>query len=216
MPRRRPSRLLKSCVLKSDRRGRPEDDEQRFHVMPMYANAGFDVYVNSTRNKPVGVTPGIPDLEVFAVAFGFGFRHEVKVEGRRQSYEQRVYQERCDAVGVPYVLGDREAAEDFLVWFGLAFWTLRGAPGVRVIAGTIPGGGWAGYADGKEVPRSEWIFQKKVDARTTPAASSGFSSTRALQLMGWKLSQYAIAQRARWGHKLTPAELIRLSNRVGG
>lgn len=176
------------------RRNHPEDDEMRQHVAPAYGQVGFDCYMNSTRVNPVGVTPGIADVEVFAPALGFRFVHEVKIGHDRQSHAQKLYQERCDACGVAYVLGDREAAEDFLVWFGLAWWAIRGQPQPGIDPATLA--------------RPLRVYRLHVDGPGKLARRSAVDHWQ--RLAGWHTTDAARAQRERWGWKATPGALRKL------
>lgn len=184
------------------KRGRPEDDEMRFHVMPLYGNVGFSTFVHATRNKPIGVTPGIADLEVFAPAFGFRFVHEVKIDSFRQSHEQKRYQEACDACGIAYVLGDREAAEDFLVWFRLANFTARGRPGERVTLDVA-----------RTMERSALVFQwDKWSAADHAKAMRELRTAANVRefVASWNATPYAAAHNERWGWKPTRSAIRKL------
>jgi hypothetical protein len=63
-------------------------------------------------------TPGIPDLYVFPPQNRPAFWHETKKPGGRQSPEQIVFQARCRAAGVAYVLGGVPEALAILAAFG--------------------------------------------------------------------------------------------------
>lgn len=179
----------------SRRNRRPEDDEMRFHVLPLYAGAGFDCYVNSTRVKPTGVTPGIADVEVFAVAYGFRFVHEVKIGNTRQSQEQKLYQERCDACGVAYVLGDVTAAQEFVAWLGFARWIKRGEPKTTIL-----------HAHTALVPIEDRVFLWNVNRPDSPMTSPSWWHN----LSGWSSTPLAIGQRQKWGWKPTPGAVRNL------
>lgn len=99
---------------------RPEHDHERNIIAPLYGSCGFAVFATSARNKPVGITPGIPDLLIRATNLGIAFEHEVKVGTYRQSQEQYTYMLAAEQSGVPYILGDVTSANDFLCWLGIA------------------------------------------------------------------------------------------------
>lgn len=88
-------------------------------TIEFYRRLGCVVYETSQYGKPKGMSPGIPDLLVFAghcsrAPTGFWF-HEVKGgENPRQSDAQQEFEAHADAAGVPYVLGDARAGAVFL------------------------------------------------------------------------------------------------------
>ena len=59
------------------------------------------------------ITPGVPDLLCFGPRHGF-FVVEVKAPGGSQSPAQRLFQQHCEAAGVPYVLGGVDQVLAFL------------------------------------------------------------------------------------------------------
>lgn len=64
--------------------------------------------------RPSRVALGLPDAVVF-LPFSKGMAwYEAKRPGGKQRPEQRVFQERCEAAGVPYILGGKVEVETFL------------------------------------------------------------------------------------------------------
>lgn len=101
-------------------RGRPEADHERGQVCPFYGGLGIEVYPTSVRVHPIGVRPGVADLICFFPRLGFHFFHETKVPPRRQTKEQREFEQACIDTNVPYVLGGIDEAMAFTVFLEIA------------------------------------------------------------------------------------------------
>jgi hypothetical protein len=110
-------------------RNRPEANVERGQICPFYGGLGIEVYPTSVRVHPIGVRPGVADLICFFPRLGFHFFHETKVPPRRQTREQREFEQACIDTNVPYVLGGIDEAMDFIVHLGLG---VRVGPTVRV------------------------------------------------------------------------------------
>jgi hypothetical protein len=110
-------------------RNRPEANVERGQICPFYGGLGVEVYPTSVRVHPIGVRPGVADLICFFPRLGFHFFHETKVPPRRQTREQREFEQACVDTNVPYVLGGIDEAMDFIVHLGLG---VRVGPTVRV------------------------------------------------------------------------------------
>ncbi len=120
MPRRGARRGgPKGALATRGARSRPESAEQRA-VATLYSACGCSIWQNSVfGHKPIGVTPGIPDLRIKQPDWKLDFDHEVKPEGRRQSEPQYRYMQEAIAMDGLYVLGGVSSAIDFLVFLGL-------------------------------------------------------------------------------------------------
>lgn len=101
-------------------RGRPEVNVERGQVCPFYGGLGIEVYPTSARVHPIGVRPGVADLICFFPRLGFHFFHETKVPPRRQTREQREFEQACTDSYVPYVLGGIDEAMAFIVFLEIA------------------------------------------------------------------------------------------------
>lgn len=89
-------------------------------VTTLYQSCGMLVYQNSVYGgKPIGVTPGIPDLRVKRPDWRLDFDHETKAPGKRQSCEQDAYMRVCQTADSIYVLGGTTEALDFLAFLQL-------------------------------------------------------------------------------------------------
>jgi hypothetical protein len=100
-------------------RNRPEANVERGQVCPFYGGLGIEVYPTSSRVHPIGVRPGVADLICFFPRLGFHFFHETKVLPRRQTREQREFEQGCIDTNVPYVLGGIDEAMAFIVFLEL-------------------------------------------------------------------------------------------------
>lgn len=101
-------------------RGRPEVNVERGQICPFYGGLGIEVYPTSVRVHPIGVRPGVADLICFFPRLGFHFFHETKVPPRRQTKEQRAFEQACIDTNVPYVLGGTDEAMEFVIHLGIA------------------------------------------------------------------------------------------------
>jgi hypothetical protein len=102
-------------------RNRPEANVERGQICPFYGGLGIEVYPTSVRVHPIGVRPGVADLICFFPRLGFHFFHETKVPPRRQTKEQREFEQACIDTNVPYVLGGIDEAMDFIVFLELGW-----------------------------------------------------------------------------------------------
>lgn len=97
----------------------PLEKEVATRVGRVYASFGCSV--DSTQQyRPSRQAVGIPDFYVMRAGLG-GWWHEVKRPGGKQSAGQVDFQRRCEAAGVPYVLGGVDEAFAYLRTRGLIF-----------------------------------------------------------------------------------------------
>jgi hypothetical protein len=184
-----PNALVGRDAVKRPKRhvGRPEDDHMRHQVGPFYGAAGISSFITSARLHAKGVTPGIADMLCFFPRLGVRFDHEVKLVGDRQSHAQLLYQESCIGTGHVYVLGDLSAAEDFLIWLGVAEVLDRphSITGERIV---------------QHVPRGA-VFGPKLRDRE--------------ELAYWHRTEQARRHQERWGWIATVAAVRRAGHIIG-
>lgn len=98
------------------------DDERREKTIEFEGDKqlralGFEVvkFSHPGRTKQ---TPGIPDRRYYHRGRRLAFWWEAKAPDGRQRPDQKLFQEMCDAVGDPYVLGTDRDLFDWLVAHG--------------------------------------------------------------------------------------------------
>lgn len=96
------------------------EKQEQWACMKVYRAFGCAVY-STSQSRAAKVSPGLPDLLVFAPRVHAFWYHEVKRQvGGVQSSAQKDFQEYCADCGIPYVLGDRTMAEGQLIAIGVA------------------------------------------------------------------------------------------------
>ena len=95
-----------------------ERDVQR-DVVRLYESLGCAIYSTSQPRKAKYITPGIPDLMVFAPKVGRFWLHEIKSEKGKPSSAQLDFETLCGSCGVGHVIGGVDAAKNHLRAIGL-------------------------------------------------------------------------------------------------
>jgi hypothetical protein len=104
------------------------DDERREKTIEFEGDKqlralGFEIVKFSHPGK-TKQTPGIPDRRYYHRGRRLAFWWEAKSATGTQRPDQKLFQEMCDAVGDPYVLGTDRDLFDWLVAHGIAAWTV--------------------------------------------------------------------------------------------
>lgn len=103
------------------------EKQEEAHICEVYALHGFEVIKTSQPQKPLGMTPGIPDLLVIDLrADGVAWWHEVKREQgegiRRIAYgetpAQATVRAHLERAGHEVIIGGREVQKAKLVALG--------------------------------------------------------------------------------------------------
>jgi hypothetical protein len=97
----------------------PTEKQVEAWIIELYQKVGCIVHKTSQRQRPVGMTVGIPDLIVFCPRRNLMFFHEVKRDGGRQSPGQEAFEIACRQCGVRYVLGGIGTARSILEELGI-------------------------------------------------------------------------------------------------
>ena len=87
-------------------------------VVKLYKSLRCIVFDTSQPHRAL-ITPGVPDLLIFAPRVGRFWFHEVKAADGKPTVEQAAFEELCGSCGVGHVIGGVDAAKNHLRAIGL-------------------------------------------------------------------------------------------------